>query len=147
MIQRTELTAKLTELLENSTGRQFGRSQSPPNNPFPYGVVYTVPGGSFSGPVLSTPEADAACVYQINTVALSDLESSMLMDTVRATLLERSPKGRFAVPFPTLSTGYTVIDRRPDGGPGDMTYQGAPPKRVFTSTERFVLHVTPTNGG
>lgn len=142
VLERAPLTTALAEWLEAAVGRPVGRLQSPVSRPFPYAVLYAVPGGSFSGPGLAHPDADAGVVYQVNCVALRDTEAEELADAVRAVVLGRDGTGAFTTPAPALA-GWSLIDRAPDGNPGGVEYNGAPPKRVFTATERFVFYVTP----
>jgi hypothetical protein len=143
VFSRRVTTEALASWLGGLTERPIGAGQAPPDRPFPYLVVYEIPGGSFSGPALSEPAADVEAVWQINAVALRWAQAVELSDAVREYLLDRDPaSGHFshqslAVP------GWTVMDREPYGGPGDVQYSGAPPKRVFTASERYVLHLTP----
>lgn len=142
VLERAPLTTALATWLEEAVGRPVGRLQSPVNRPFPYSVLYAVPGGSFSGPGLAHPDADAGVVYQVNSVALRDTQAEELADAVRSVILGRDGAGAFTTPPPAL-VGWTIIGRGPDGNPGGVEYSGTPPKRVFTAAERFVFYVTP----
>ena len=143
VLEAAPLTNALHAWLEGLALRPVGKLQSPPNRPFPYHVLYSVPGGGYDGPPLSGPDEDATVVYQVNTVALDPDAAGDNADHVRRLMLGRVPAtGAFEVPAPSVD-GWRIIDRRPDGGTPGAEYSGAPPKRVFTIAERFVLVVTP----
>lgn len=145
VIARHPIIAALGPWLEAITGRPCGRLQSPPNRPYPYNVLYNIPGGSVSGPPLTAPEADVAFVVQVNSVSLDPGEVENLADGVRAAFLERHPlSGELLRSAPELD-GWVIHDRELDAGLGNTEYSGAPPNRVFTTSERYILHATPTH--
>jgi hypothetical protein len=145
VLERNVLSDAVTRWLADNLDRPVGRGQAPPGQdgerPFPYAILYTIPGGSFSGGPLVEPDADASVVYQINCAALRVNQAEQLADAARAVMLERTSTG-FTIPSPEVP-GWVIIDRAPDGAPGGTEYSGTPPKRVFTAAERYVLHVTP----
>jgi hypothetical protein len=143
VFSRRLATEALAEWLESLTGRPTGKGQGPADRPFPYLAVYEIPGGSFSGPVLADPAADVEAIWQINAVALRWAQAVELADAVREYLLDREPtSGQFVHQGLTVP-GWSLMDRAPYGGPGDTQSSGAPPKRVFTASERYALHLTP----
>ena len=144
VVARMPITRSLGPWLEAITGRPCGRLQSPPNRPYPYNVLYAIPGGGFEGPALTAPDADASIVFQVNSVALDPAETEALGDGVREAFLGRDSKGAFLYQPPELPGGWRIIDRTPDGGLGGMEYSGAPTNRVFTMSERYVFHLTPS---
>lgn len=111
------------------------------SRPFPYVILYSVPGGGYWGPPLRAPNGAASFIYQANAVALRGEQSEELGDAVRDAFLGRAPSGAFTHDPPALPGGWAVIDRDADGAPGATEYSGQPPKRVFTTSERYVIHV------
>lgn len=142
LLRRELLTDALGDWLDVHLTRPVGRLQAPSGRPFPYHVLYAIPGGAFDGPPLTDPDADASVVYQLNSVALSPAESERLADDARAVILGRTG-GTFDVPHPELA-GWSFMDRRPDAGLPGSEYAGTPPTRVFTTSERFVFDLTPS---
>jgi hypothetical protein len=100
-----------------------------------------IPGGGYDGPPLRDPNADAAFVYQVDSVGRTRSQAEWAADVARRTVLARN-NGTFQVPFPDLEA-LVVINRDADTNPGGVTPQGEGINRVYTVSERFVLFVTP----
>lgn len=140
---RGPVTSGFIEMLERGTNAPVGDHEIPElQSRKPWAIVYAIDGGGYSGPPLTSPEADAQFVYQVTSSGLSREQVDWMADTVRRTVLARTPSGAFQVAFPFIEV-YTVKNRHPDSPPGQLEIEGPPEHRVYSIPERFVLSVTP----
>lgn len=105
-------------------------------------IVYLIPGGGFSGPILSAPDADVSLILQVTSVGKQRRQAQWMADLVRRVVLARTSSGAFQVQLDS-PVGWAVIDRRPVGGPGGVDLGGKPPHYVFSQADRFEIYVTP----
>jgi hypothetical protein len=135
---RDPVTDGLVDMLVAGTGRPCALNQAPSGATTPYSIVYSIPGGGFDGS-LANPDGRCDFVYQVTSVGADENDAQQHADLVRRKLLERSANGAFTA---VIAAGaFAVILRRPDGGPGGMTTEGAGDYLVVSIPERFVLTV------
>jgi hypothetical protein len=127
-------------LLYQGTGRGVGDSEAPDGRPFPYAVVHLI-GATFDGPGLYAPDADAAISFQVDSVGRTVKSARWLSDRARLTVLARD-SGSFQVKLDPPA-GYEIVDRSEDGGPQAPSPGGNQSDRLWTVSERFVIHTTP----
>lgn len=139
VLDREVLTTALKAWLAEELNRGVEVGESPSASPLPYVMIYPIPGGRFSGPAFSAPNADADAVYQLTSVGKGREQAEWLADRARHVMLDREDDGTFATAFPDIE-GWVVYDRSPDSGPPPVTPDGAGLWRV---DERFVLCITP----
>jgi hypothetical protein len=143
VMQRRILTSNLRTALATATGRPWGSGKAPVKEPkeadYPYGILYVIDGGGYSGPPFHHPEADADCVYQLTSVGLTVSNVEFMADKARTAILGRDENGAFATDIPAPE-GWIVNNRRPDTPPGGVDQTG---KDLYQVVERFVLSVTP----
>lgn len=131
--------------LIGGTGKPVGNHEIPelPNTKSPHFIVYSIPGGGFSGPALTAPHADAEMVFQVTSVGWQPQQAQWMAALARRTVIDRTAGGAFQVAGPTPPTGWVVNDRRPLGGPGGVDSEGNLPHRVYSVVDRYVVCVTP----
>jgi hypothetical protein len=151
---RRPITRGLLAMLRSVTGRPFDVANVPApdsglqNPSMPYGVVYPVPGGSFTGGLYAGVESDAVMVYQVTTVGGTYDQCDWLADHVRLAILGRDSTDRFVndiVPVDSQANpvGLKVIDRLSESGPGDVGRPEEGTVGLYTEVERFHLYITP----
>ena len=144
MIDRRPITKAFKQMLETATGMPVGLVEPPPLVAGkPWGIIHSVDGGGYDGS-LGDPNSDAAFVYQVDSSGRTLEQSEWMADLVRRTVLARAGVG-FQVSFPPVP-GVVVNDRRPDTTPGGASPEGevSTNTRVYTVSERFSIHVTPS---
>lgn len=139
--QRRKLTDALKSLLENSTGRSVGVGSAPVDingvqEDLPYLVVYPIPSGSFTGPILCAPNADAIFEYQINSYGRRYDQVEWLADLVRVTLVDRDSSG--ALVNRLSYDGHSVMDQMLLGPPGKLDEVG----QIWSVMESYAIAVT-----
>lgn len=138
ILPRKELTKALRAALAAATGRPFGTGKAP-SGAKPYGILYPISGGGFSGPPLANPDEDATCIYQVTCVGIKVDSVEWLADRVRRTILGRGATGEFISPI-AAPAGWAIIDRRPDTGPGGVD---AAKEALYQQADRYALFLTP----
>lgn len=110
----------------------------------PLSVLHSIAGGSYFGPYLTDPEADAAYVYQVDVVGsrLDQVEKGM--DEQRELLLGRNLDGSFKHALEVVP-GFVWADRLPGDTPGGVDAVKDPTGTVFTASHRFTVVLTPSN--
>lgn len=136
---RKDLTKNLRAALAAATGRPGDVREIKADTQPPYFILYPVPGGGYSGPPLSKPDADVQTVYQVTSVGTSPESAEWLADRIRVAMLGRSTLGSFSTDI-DAPNGMSIVDRTPDGGPGGVDAEGS----VYSIAERFNLHLTPS---
>lgn len=126
------------------TGRPVGLVEAPVVDSvkpdYPYGIVYPIPGGVFSGS-MDQPDEDAEGVVQVTSVG-ETVDSVLAMAAlVRSYFLSREPDGAFAFPIDP-GEGWAVVFRRPTIAPG--VDPGG--KALFSVPETFILSITADPG-
>lgn len=108
---------------------------------YPYHVVYSIPGGSLSGPPLGQSSGDAVFPYQVDSVGRTRSQAQKAADRVRNWIVGRTAAGVFVVQAADPD-GLQISDRIVDGTPGAPLQEGQPPKEVFTVSDTIGIHVT-----
>lgn len=132
-VERRPWLDAVADYLAAETGLPVGRNSAPPGDPKHYLTVWSIPGGGFSGPPLADPYADAAVVFQVDSVGELDAQAEGTADLVRAAMLDRAQ--RSLVP----PAGWGVMQVRPDGGPPGVDSAAG----LSVAAERYVFDVTP----
>jgi hypothetical protein len=139
---RADVTQWLLDLLiADEPTFPVGDHNAPDPLEYPYRVVWSVPGGSVSGPPLGESAADADLVYQVDSVGLTREQAERLAARTRRTVAGRLPDGSFHAAAEPPS-GLSVSDRILDGSAGSPIVEGTRPNEVWTVSERFVISVT-----
>lgn len=146
MIDRRPVTSALLLMLVEASGKPVGLGEPPSgiDDSEPWGILHSIPGGGYEGS-LNDPNSDIAFVYQVDSIGRSIGQVEWMADLIRRTMLARTASGSFQVAFPVLE-GSIVNDRRPDTTPGGVIAEGevSTNTRVYTISERFSVHVTPS---
>lgn len=144
---RDPVTSWLIQLIDSKLPAGFkcgdGRPEAPSGLPlkYPYNVVFSVPGGSVSGPPLGQASGDALYLYQVDSVGKNRKQTEQAADRIREWVVGRTPAGVFVVQAPDPD-GLRISDRIVDGTPGAPLQEGQPPNEVFTVSETYGLYVT-----
>lgn len=144
---RSDVTDWLIGLIQSKlpAGRKCGdaKPEAPDGQPlvYPYRVVYSIPGGSMSGPPLGQSHGDATYAYQVDSVGRTRAEAEAAGAEVLEWVVGRGADGKFVVSSPGPS-GIRISDRIVDGTPGAPLQEGQPPNQVFTVSHTFGLYVT-----
>lgn len=137
------VTDTVIELLERATQKRCGDSTSPQNEDGsfvepPYTILYTIAGGSFSGPMYFQPEADVTLMYQVTSVGVTRKQAQWLATKVREAITGRDQFGRFVhVMFPP--DGVIVMDRRSEGALGGVERESS----VYVAHDTYTVETTP----
>jgi hypothetical protein len=109
---------------------------------YPYLGVFSVPGGFYSGPPLTAPNADVQLVYEMRAMGTRRDQAQLLGDSVAELLLGRDPDGTFRVPFSPVP-GWAVCDRIPtDTEPGGVEVVPGP-TTLYQDSRRYTIALTP----
>jgi hypothetical protein len=151
---RRPLTRGLLNLLRSVTHRPFDVVNVPApdsgaqNPEMPYGILYPVSSGSFTGGEYASVEVDGNYVYQVTSVGGTYDQCEWLSDRVRLAILGRTATDSFAFdiepvaangnPYPTV-----VMGRESESGPGDVSRAQQGPVGLYTCVERFRIYTTP----
>lgn len=144
---RAAVTQWLIDLIDSKlpTGKKCGDGlpQTPDGVPldWPYWVVYSIPGGSMSGPPMGQAQGDAVYPYQVDSVGKTRAQAEMAADWVRNWVVGRTAAGVFVVQAADPD-GLRISDRIVDGTPGAPLQEGQPPNEVFTVSDTFSVYVT-----
>lgn len=144
---RAAVTAWLKALLDGKVpvGQVcgLGKPQAPAGQPlqFPYRVLYSIPGGSVSGPALGQSSGDATYSYQVDSVARDYAIAEAAGAEVLEWIVGRTADGVFVVQAPDPDE-LRISDRIVDGTPGAPLQEGQPPNQVFTVSHTFAVYVT-----
>lgn len=152
---RRPLTRGLLNLLRSVTHRPFDVVNVPApdsgaqNPEMPYGILYPVPGGSFTGGLYANVEVDGIYVYQVTSVGGTYDQCEWLSDRVRLAILGRAADDSFAFAIePVDARGNawptTVNNRESESGPGDVSRAQQGTVGLYTCVERFRIFTTPT---
>lgn len=145
-IDRADVTAWFLALV-GSSGFPAALHRAPVDQPgdddFPYTVVHPIPGGGYSGPPLTGPQADVDFVYQVDSVGNTSEQAERLATRNRRRVVGRDVNGAF-IAAAAHPSGWKVRDRMLDGAPGGVAPSGTQPHEVYTVSERYVVSVTPT---
>lgn len=146
--QKAVVTAWLLDLVQSRlslatpVGQKIGdgRAEGSPLI-YPYHVLYSITGGSISGPPLGQAQGDAVLVYQIDSVGRTRDQAERAGDRLREWVVGRTPAGVFVVQVADPD-GHAIHDRIVDGTPGAPLQEGQPPNEVFTVSDSIGIHVT-----
>ena len=109
-------------------------------DPFPFRVVYPLPGGSVSGPGMGQAAGDAVFSYQVDSVGKTRGQAESGSDRVRDWVCGRTADGVYVVPRDDPE-GLRISDRIVNGTPGTLL-EGQPPNEVYTVSDTIDIHVT-----
>lgn len=122
---RRKLNTAVLALLRTATGRPLEMVRAPFKNgdveqveDVPYGILYPIPGGGFSGSPLYHPDEDASFVYQVTSVGLRDDQAEWMADKVREAMLGRDDQGSFV--HEMTVEDLVIVSREPTGPPGGL---------------------------
>ena len=144
---RAEVTQWLLDLIQNQlpVGNKCGdgKPEAPAGQPlqYPYRVVYSIAGGSMSGPPLGQSHGDAVYPYQVDSVGRTRADAETAAAEVMEWVVGRTSAGAFVVQAADPD-GVRISDRIVDGTPGAPLQEGQPPNQVFTVSHTFGLYVT-----
>lgn len=124
---------------ENSgSGPKVWDHEVPPNTTLPYLCLYQLPGGSYSGPPLSAPEADLTIVYQVDAVGTRRDQAQYLADKARTLTLGPTAPGLSA------PTGWRECARLAADTPPGVIRTPDARNPLYSVPQRFALAVTPS---
>jgi hypothetical protein len=109
---------------------------------YSYLGVFSVPGGFYSGPPLTAPNADVQLVYEMRAIGTRRDQAQLLGDSTAELLLGRDADGAFRVPFNPVP-GWAVCDRMPtDTEPGGVEVVPGTPT-LYQDSRRYTIALTP----
>lgn len=120
------------------TGRPVGDGSRPETETLPWLVLWSIAGGSRTGPPLSRRSFDVAYVFQIDAVGGSRAQAQRTQDRVRRLLVERRTHADVLAPLEVPGVG--VMDVDDDGSPDGPRPDGT----VWVVPGRYRVTVTPT---
>jgi hypothetical protein len=142
---RRKLDASLRDMLRTATERPIEIVRAPfKNNDVnqvedpPYGILYPIPGGGFSGSPLYHPDEDATFTYQVTSVGLRDDQAEWLGDRVREAFLGRDGQGSFV--HDLTVDGLAIVSREPTGPPGGLVRNDM----LFSVADSYFVRVSAT---
>jgi|GEM_PF-3066185 len=139
---RSLVTEWLMDLLKADPAEYgVGDHKAPADAAHPYWVVWSIPGGSQSGPPLGAIQADASYVYQVDSVGLTRDQAEKLATRARRRVADRLETGAYATAA-EHPAGMVVSDRIAEGSAGAPIPEGSYPNEVYTVSERFVISVS-----
>jgi len=109
---------------------------------YPYLAVFQLPGGRFSGPPLTAPDADAELLFQLDAIGRRRDQAQLQGDKACALLIGREADGSYTHDFGAVE-GWKVTGRMPaDTTPGGVeTIQATP--TLYRDTRRYTIALTP----
>lgn len=114
----------------------------PVKPPYPYGILYRIPGGSADAtPDLGISMRDVTVAFQVTAVSNYRNQCEYAAREARDRLLARAPGG-WAYPL-LLPTGWVCVDRRPDPAMPGIDRVGNYPNAIFNAPARYLITVTP----
>ena len=117
-------------------------SSVPPANRMPWGLVVSIPGGGYLGP-MSDEYQLASWTYQIDALGMQRQQTEWLVDKISEALIDRNIDGSYRVPI-EAPLGFSVSYRELHS-PGGMLDGGtAPNGTIFHAPVRFTLWVSPS---
>lgn len=137
----------LLDLLGDEPGDFLvGDHQAPITDPdevlaYPYWVLWHIGGGGVDGPPLGASSADAAFVFQLDSVGKTREQTVQLATRGRERVVGRTAAGAYAAPKSSPS-GIVILDRFLDGAPGAPLAEGDRPNEVWTHSERYIITVS-----
>lgn len=140
---RQLVTLAVKELLSRHPGLKVYASFVPETPSYPLAVLHSLSGGSYFGPVLTDPEADAAYLYQVDVVGSRMDQVEKGADELRDLMVGRDPDGSFKHALEVVP-GYVWADRLSGDTPGGVDSVKAPSGTVFTASHRYTVVLTPS---
>lgn len=116
--------------------------QPPRSTDWPFAVFYPISGGGYDGPPLTGPDEQVTLAFQVEVSGLRRDQTQWMADRLQGLVHGRLPSGLFNTPLSVA--GYVVLDRAPYPVPPGIFPVGDPPNRVWNSSVRFTVTVTPT---
>ena len=139
--------------------RQSGRTihdavyKGDPSSPaFPYGILYSLPGGTADPfPDLDADYTAVTAVWQVTAVSKLRNQAERTARVFRDLLLARTRDHpdqsygnasgwRYELPMPS---GWQCVDRAPDPMPAGVVRTGDTPNAIFTAPFKFALTLAP----
>ena len=140
---RQLVTLAVRELLSRHRSLKVYAGFIPEQGQLPLAVLHSIPGGSYSGPVLTDPEADTFYEYQVDVVGSRMDQVEKGADELRDLVLGRGPGGEFKHALEVVP-GFGWVDRLPTDTPGGVDVEKAPSGTVFTASNRYTVVLTPS---
>lgn len=141
---RQLVTLAFRKLLASHPSLKIYSGFMPDDPAFPLGVLHSIPGGGYSGPPLTDPDADSAYVYQVDVVGSRVDQVEKGRDELHQLVLGRDPDGAFLHALEEIP-GWAWMDRLPGDTPGGVDPEKAPSGTIFTATSRYTVALTPSS--
>lgn len=144
------ITTAVLELLRTGGRTVYDAAYTgdPHNPPYPYDVLYQLPGGSADPfPSLDDRHTDATLVFQVTAVSDLRNQAQWAARAARDLMVGKTSAGfdqphKFAHPL-VLPDGWVCIDRRPDPAMPGVERTGLEPNSIYTVPARYYLTVAP----
>jgi hypothetical protein len=115
---------------------------NPLKPPYPYAILYAIPGGSSDPfPDLDGDPREATLAYQVTTVSNLRNQCRATARLLRDRLLARTGSG-FVYGL-NLPAGWRDIGRRPDPAMPGIDPSGEPPAAIYSLPQRLYLTIAP----
>jgi len=109
---------------------------------YPYSCLYQVPGGSYSGPPLTGPEADLTAIFQVDAVGTRRDQAQWLADKIKEVTLGRGPSGQLLCSL-NAPTGWRECARLAADTPPGVIRDSTAPTPLYSVPQRFAVVITP----
>ncbi len=132
------ITTAVLELLRTGGRTVYGAAYTgdPHNPPYPYDVLYQLPGGSADPfPSLDDRHNEATLVFQVTAVSNLRNQAQWAARAARDLMVGGSP-----LPMPD---GWVCIHRRPDPAMPGVDRAGLEPNTIYTVPARYLITVAP----
>lgn len=143
-VEEDTVTTAVIEMLKtglDTAGVAVYDHGAPANRDFPYVVVYRIPGGTATGPILYDPDADITIPYQIDAVSNRRDSAEWAAGQV-GQIMVGYVNGVLEYALPLPDTARECGRMRTDLG--GVEPEGLPPNRVYTVPNRYEVTVTPS---
>lgn len=109
---------------------------------YPYSCLYSIDGGSYSGPPLTAPEADLTALFQVDAVGTRRDQAQWLADKIKEVTLGRGPGGQLLYPL-SVPTGWRECARLAAGTPPGVIRDPTAKNPLYSVPQRFAAAITP----
>lgn len=124
------------------SGARVYDTDVPASAVFPYHVLFQIPGGSWSGPPLWDPTADAALVFQIDSIGNRRDQAQWAGDRAARVFLERT--GGVLTHTLTPPAGWSECARLPADTPPGVQRDTSVTTPLYFVQQRFMVVLTPS---
>jgi hypothetical protein len=137
------LTNHLLKFLQDNVGRPVGDhdipgsvSQPPGPDDFPYCILYSIDGGGFDGPMLTSGDEFADREFQVTSVGLTREQCQFMAARVHHVMTSRNDD----------NTGYEyplsgVALRQVNDPPGGVSREGETPVYIWQHAQRYTVRL------